>query len=142
MARAMVTRMGFSDELGMVAYGDNQEEVFLGMSMGRQQSISESTAQKIDKEVKRLVRGGLRGGDAHPHRESASSSSRWPRPLLEYETLTGDEIKDLNLAGKPPVRDAARRAESRHIAQTRPATAIPVRPRPPSRRRRGSPPSD
>lgn len=40
MAKAMVTQMGYSDELGMVAYGDNQEEVFLGMSMGRSQSIS------------------------------------------------------------------------------------------------------
>ena len=35
MARAMVTQLGYSDELGTVAYGDNQEEVFLGMSMGR-----------------------------------------------------------------------------------------------------------
>src|SRR4051794_30744527 len=52
LARAMVTRMGFSKELGAVAYGENQEEVFLGMSVGRQQSISESTAQKIDAEVR------------------------------------------------------------------------------------------
>ena len=55
MARAMVTRLGFSDDLGTVMYGDNQEEVFLGMSMGRQSTISEATAQKIDAEVRRLV---------------------------------------------------------------------------------------
>ena len=41
LARAMVTRWGFSDELGTVMYGENQEEVFLGYSMGRQQNISE-----------------------------------------------------------------------------------------------------
>jgi cell division protease FtsH len=58
MARAMVTRLGYSDELGLVAYGENQEEVFLGMSVGRQQNISESTAQKIDSEVRRLVDEG------------------------------------------------------------------------------------
>jgi cell division protease FtsH len=70
MARAMVTRMGYSDELGTVMYGDNQEEVFLGMSMGRQQSISEATAQKIDAEVRRLVNEGLEIGAQDPDREA------------------------------------------------------------------------
>ncbi|WOJ89874.1 hypothetical protein RZS28_00735 [Methylocapsa polymorpha] len=54
-----VTRWGFSDELGTVMYGDNQQEVFLGYSMGRQTTISEATAQKIDSEVRRLVEMGL-----------------------------------------------------------------------------------
>ena len=48
LARAMVTRWGFSDKLGRVAYGDNQEEVFLGHSVARQQNVSEETAQIID----------------------------------------------------------------------------------------------
>ncbi len=104
MARAMVTRMGFSEELGMVAYGDNQEEVFLGMSMGRQQNISESTAQKIDKEVKRLVQEGYEVAK-QILTENREQFIKVAEALLEYETLSGDEIKDL-LAGKPPVRDA------------------------------------
>ncbi|MBN8938672.1 MAG: ATP-dependent zinc metalloprotease FtsH [Rhizobiales bacterium] len=104
MARAMVTRMGFSDELGMVAYGDNQEEVFLGMSMGRQQSISEATAQKIDIEVKRLVQEGYDEA-RRILTEKHDEFIRVAEALLEYETLSGDEIKDL-IAGKPPVRDA------------------------------------
>ncbi|MDP3545446.1 MAG: AAA family ATPase, partial [Phreatobacter sp.] len=104
MARAMVTRMGFSEELGMVAYGDNQEEVFLGMSMGRQQNISESTAQKIDKEVKRLVQEGYEVAK-QILTENHEQFIKVAEALLEYETLSGDEIKDL-LAGKPPVRDA------------------------------------
>ncbi len=104
MARAMVTRMGFSEELGMVAYGDNQEEVFLGMSMGRQQNISESTAQKIDKEVKRLVQEGYDEAK-RILTENHDAFIQVAEALLEYETLTGDEIRDL-LAGKPPVRDA------------------------------------
>jgi len=102
MARAMVTRMGYSDELGTVMYGDNQEEVFLGMSMGRQQAISESTAQKIDAEVKRLVTQGL--NDARKIlTEKRDQLEALAKALLEFETLTGDEIKDL-LNGKPPTR--------------------------------------
>ena len=53
----MVTRWGFSEELGVVAYGDNQDEVFLGHSVARTQNVSEDTARKIDSEVKRLVEG-------------------------------------------------------------------------------------
>ena len=48
LARAMVTRWGFSDALGTVMYGENQEEVFLGYSMGRQNTLSEETSRKID----------------------------------------------------------------------------------------------
>src|SRR6202043_3371079 len=59
LARAMVTKWGLSDELGTVMYGDNQDEVFLGYSIGRQQTVSEATAQKIDAEVRRLVEAGL-----------------------------------------------------------------------------------
>jgi phosphomannomutase len=51
----MVTRWGFSEKLGHVAYGDNQEEVFLGHSVARQQNVSEETAQLIDAEVRRLI---------------------------------------------------------------------------------------
>ncbi|MDQ0474448.1 ATP-dependent zinc metalloprotease FtsH [Labrys wisconsinensis] len=104
MARAMVTRMGFSSELGMVAYGDNQEEVFLGMSMGRQQNVSESTAQKIDAEVRRLVEEGYKDAQRilADKREDFETLAE---ALLEYETLTGDEIKEL-LRGNPPHRDA------------------------------------
>src|SRR5829696_8343333 len=103
LAKMMVTRWGFSPELGTVAYGENNDEVFLGMSMGRQQTISESTAQKIDSEVRRLVEGGL--NDARRILEDKRADlETLAQGLLEYETLSGDEIRDL-LAGKPPVRD-------------------------------------
>ena len=103
MARAMVTRYGYSDELGTVMYGENQDEVFLGMSMGRQQNISESTAQKIDAEVKRLIQQGW--DDAlRILTEKRADLETLAQALLEYETLTGDEIRDL-LNGKPPTRE-------------------------------------
>ncbi len=103
LAKMMVTRWGFSPELGTVAYGENQDEVFLGMSMGRQQTVSEATAQKIDSEVRRLVEAGL--NDARRLlSEKADDLETLAQGLLTYETMSGDEIKDL-LAGKPPVRD-------------------------------------
>jgi cell division protease FtsH len=103
LAKMMVTRWGFSPELGTVAYGENQDEVFLGMSVGRQQNVSEATAQKIDVEVRRLVEAGLI--DARRIlAERAEDLENLAQGLLTYETLSGDEIKDL-INGKPPVRD-------------------------------------
>src|SRR6185312_8210586 len=99
--RMMVTRWGFSAALGTVSYGENQEEVFLGHSVSRQQNISEETAQKIDGEIRRLVEAGL--GDARRIlTEHADELETLAQGLLEYETLSGEEIKNL-IAGKPPV---------------------------------------
>jgi cell division protease FtsH len=103
LARMMVTRWGFSPELGTVAYGENQEEVFLGHSVSRQQNISETTAQKIDNEVRRLVEEGLTDARRILTERRADLESL-AKGLLEYETLSGDEIKDL-INGKPPVRE-------------------------------------
>src|SRR5205809_4893840 len=58
LARMMVTRWGLSEELGTVSYGENQDEVFLGMSVSRTQNASEATVQKIDSEIRRLVEDG------------------------------------------------------------------------------------
>jgi len=91
MARAMVTRYGFSDELGTVAYGDNQDEVFLGMSVQRQQNVSEATAQKIDQEVRKLVDQGYQVA-RQILTEKHEAFENLAQALLEYETLTGDEI--------------------------------------------------
>ena len=91
LARMMVTRWGYSDELGTVAYGENQDEVFLGMSVSRQQNISEETARKIDAEVKRLVDGGFNEA-RRIITEKREDLEKLARALLEYETLTGDEI--------------------------------------------------
>ncbi|MTW18000.1 ATP-dependent zinc metalloprotease FtsH [Rhodoplanes serenus] len=104
LARMMVTRWGFSPKLGTVAYGENQDEVFLGMSVARQQNVSEATAQTIDAEVRRLVEEG------HDEAKRILTEKRehleiLARGLLEFETLTGDEIKDL-INGKRPSRES------------------------------------
>ena len=104
LARAMVTRWGFSDELGTVMYGENQEEVFLGYSMGKQNNISESTSQKIDSEVRRLVESGL--ADAtHILTTKKNDLESLAQGLLEYETLSGDEIRGI-LKGIAPIRES------------------------------------
>jgi len=103
IARAMVTRWGFSKELGTVAYGDNQEEVFLGHSVARQQNVSGQTMQKIDAEIRRLID---EGNDTARKiiTENRAETETLAQALLEFETLTGDEIKGL-LVGKRPVRE-------------------------------------
>ena len=102
MARAMVTRLGYSDELGTVMYGDNQEEVFLGMSMQKHNNVSEATAQKIDAEVRRFVAQGYE--DARriltAKRDGLEAVAQ---ALLEFETLSGEEVKAV-LRGEKIVR--------------------------------------
>jgi cell division protease FtsH len=103
MARAMVTQLGYSDDLGTVAYGDNQDEVFLGHSVSRTQNVSEATAQKIDSEVKRLINQGY--ADARKILTKRKKDlEALAQALLEFETLTGEEIKEL-LKGNMPKRD-------------------------------------
>ncbi|MFA5122553.1 ATP-dependent zinc metalloprotease FtsH [Zavarzinia sp.] len=94
LARNMVTRWGLSDELGAVAYGDNQEEVFLGHSVSRTQNVSEETARKIDAEVKKLVDNALATA-RQILTDKRGDLETLAKGLLEYETLSGDEIRAL-----------------------------------------------
>ncbi|SES33830.1 ATP-dependent zinc metalloprotease FtsH [Rhizobium sp. NFR03] len=103
LARAMVTQWGFSDQLGQVSYGENQQEVFLGHSVSQSKNVSEATAQKIDNEVRRLIDEAY----DEARRIITDMNSEFvavAEGLLEYETLTGDEIKAL-IRGDKPARD-------------------------------------
>ena len=90
----MVTKYGMSEELGPVEYGENQEEVFLGRSVTQTQSVSEAVAQKIDKEIRKLVDEGY-----NQAKEILTTKiddlHKIAKALITYETLTGEEIKDL-----------------------------------------------
>jgi len=103
LARNMVTRWGYSETLGPVSYGDNQEEVFLGHSVARTQNVSEDTAQKIDSEVRRLVQYGMDEA-RRILTERIADLHTLAKALLEFETLTGEEIENV-LKGIPPRRD-------------------------------------
>jgi len=105
IARAMVTRLGFSEKLGTVMYGENQDEVFLGYSLGRQQNISEATAETIDQEVRRLVHEAYETA-TRILTERRADLETLAGALMEFETLTGEEIIGL-LQGVRPVRESA-----------------------------------
>ena len=120
LARAMVTQFGFSDKLGTVAYADPQQEQFLGYSLGRQVTFSEDTQQTIDAEVRRLV------AEAYETAKRLLTEKRRQldviaNALLEFETLTGDELKGL-LEGKVPTR------EDQPPAPTQPRGSVPSSP--------------
>ncbi len=102
MARRMVTEFGFSDELGPLRYADNEEEVFLGHSVARQKHMSEATAALIDNEVRRLIDEA----EAEARRiisEHRDGLETIAKGLLEYESLSGDEVEAL-LRGEEIVR--------------------------------------
>ncbi len=99
LARSMVTEWGMSDALGPVLYAENSNEVFLGRAVTQNKNMSEDTARLVDAEIKRLVT------EAHDEatrilRENDADLEKLAQALMEYETLTGDEIKDI-IAGKP-----------------------------------------
>ena len=109
LARSMVTEWGMSDKLGPVLYAENTGEVFLGKSVTQSKNMSEETAKLVDAEIKGLVLGGYEGAKAllQEHREDWEKLSQ---ALMEYETLTGEEIKDL-LAGKKIAKEDEAAAE-------------------------------
>ena len=93
-ARAMVMRAGLSKELGPVAYGENEEEVFLGRSVARQQNMSEETAKKVDTEIRKIVDMGYDRA-RKLLTEKIDDLHKLAKALLTYETLSGSEIEDL-----------------------------------------------
>ena len=101
LARAMVTKYGMSEEMGPVEYGENQEEVFLGRSVTQTQSVSEAVAQKIDKEIRKLVDEGYNQAKKILS-DKIEDLHKIAKALLTYETLTGQEIEDIINKNKYP----------------------------------------
>ncbi|MGH7119730.1 MAG: ATP-dependent zinc metalloprotease FtsH [Acetobacteraceae bacterium] len=101
-ARRMVTEWGMSDRLGMILYGDNSQELFLGHSVTQHKNISEATAQEIDAEIKHLIDNAYAKA-RQILTENLEELHRLAHGLLEYETLSGDEIRTV-LRGEPVIR--------------------------------------
>ena len=97
------TKYGMSSELETIAYGENEEEVFLGRSVTKQQNMSEETARKVDSEVKKIVDKGYERA-RKVLTEKIDDLHKIAKALLVYETLSGDEIRDLILKDKKPTR--------------------------------------
>jgi len=102
IAKSMVTKWGMSEKLGPLLYNENQQEVFLGHSIGQSQNISEDTARQIDEEVRRIVlEGQAKAWEvllAHKVELEAIAQA-----LTEYETLSGEECKTI-MRGEKIVR--------------------------------------
>jgi cell division protease FtsH len=128
LARMMVTRWGLSEELGTVSYGENQDEVFLGMSVSRTQNASEATVQKIDSEIRRFVEQGYNEA-TRILTEKRADLEALAKGLLEFETLTGDEIQDL-LKGKKPNRESVLEPSTPRTSAVPPAGKPRPRPDP------------
>ena len=129
MAKNMVTKYGMSKELGTIAYGDNEEEVFLGRSVTKQQNMSEETAKKVDAEVKRIVDKGYERARKVLN-EKIDDLHKLAKALLVYETMSGDEIRDLILKGKNPTRSFEDEKESKNDKESSALDVIGLKPKP------------
>jgi cell division protease FtsH len=103
LARAMIMEWGMSDKLGRVRYQANEQEVFLGHSVAQSTNISEETAKLIDTEIRKLIEDGERSAREilTQHKDELELVAQ---ALLEFETLSGEEVRNL-LAGQRPQRD-------------------------------------
>ena len=101
-SRMMITEWGMSEKLGMIAYGDNSQEVFLGHSVTQAKNVSEATAREIDSEVRAMIDEAYARAK-HILQVNIEELHAVAKGLLEHETLSGDEIR-LVMKGEPIVR--------------------------------------
>jgi cell division protease FtsH len=105
MARAMVCELGMSEKLGPIAYGENEENVFLGREMAtRREDYSEATAREIDNEVRRIVETGYQRARTLII-EKREALDRLAEALLERETLDSIEIAAALEGRELPLRE-------------------------------------
>ena len=100
MARDMVTRFGMSDSMGPMVYGENEGEVFLGRSITTHKSVSETTLQKVDAEIRRIIdqQYAVARKIIEDNRDKVEAMTK---ALMEWETIDADQIKDI-AEGRPP----------------------------------------
>ena len=101
-SRRMVTEWGMSDNLGMIAYGSNDQEVFLGHSVTQSKNLSEETARKIDAEIRSIIDAAYARA-TKVLSENIDELHLLAKGLLEYETVSGDEIRQI-IKGEALVR--------------------------------------
>jgi cell division protease FtsH len=94
LAHSMVCQWGMSDRLGMVLYGNDNEQMFVGRDMIQRKDYSEFIAQEIDSEVKRIINDAYKVAQdlITAHRDKLEIIAN---ALLEYETLDGDMVRDI-----------------------------------------------
>ena len=103
LSKKMITEWGMSEKLGRLRYNNDSEEVFLGHSVAQSKNLSDSTAKLIDEEVRSLAEEA-ENNCRKILQDNIEELHIVAKGLLEYETLSGDEIKDL-IKGIKPTRD-------------------------------------
>jgi cell division protease FtsH len=101
IARDMVMRYGMTDALGPMVYAENEGEVFLGRSVTKTTNMSESTMQKVDMEVRRIIDEQYNLARRLIEEHSAQMHAM-AKALLEWETIDKDQIDDI-MAGRDPL---------------------------------------
>ncbi|MGE0240413.1 MAG: ATP-dependent zinc metalloprotease FtsH, partial [Parvibaculaceae bacterium] len=124
LARSMIMEWGMSDRLGRVRYNGNEQEVFLGHSVTQTKNISDETAKLIDEEIRKLIEDGERKA-RDILKKSRDKLHALAKALLEFETLSGDEVK-LVLKGEQIQRDDQGGSKKPEKA----ASSVPVTGRP------------
>ena len=103
LARRMVTEWGMSEKLGRLRYSENEEEVFLGHSVTQRKNVSDATAKIIDDEIRRII-DHSEGRARDILTGNMDALHRLAKALLEYETISGDEVRAL-IRGESIARD-------------------------------------
>jgi cell division protease FtsH len=129
LAKDMVTRFGMSKELGPLTYGENEDEVFLGRSITRHQHMSEETAKKVDIEIKKIVDQGYQKAKKILT-EKMDDLHKLAKALLVYETLTGDEIKDLIFKNVQPKASTGEEKEDKDKEESSALGSLGLKPKP------------
>jgi cell division protease FtsH len=129
-ARRMITEWGMSDKLGMIAYGDNSQEVFLGHSVTQSKNVSEETARQIDGEIKSLISRAYEKA-RRILSENIEELHRIATGLLEHETLSGDELRTI-LRGEKVIRTVVDEPAPENRRASVPTSGRPATPPPPA----------
>jgi cell division protease FtsH len=129
-ARRMITEWGMSDKLGMIAYGDNSQEVFLGHSVTQSKNVSEETARQIDGEIKSLISRAYEKA-RRILSENVEELHRLATGLLEHETLSGDELRTV-LRGEKVIRTVVDEPAPENRRASVPTAGRPATPPPPA----------
>jgi cell division protease FtsH len=124
--RRMVSEWGMSDKLGMISYGDNGQEVFLGHSVTQHKNVSEATAREIDSEIKGIIDNAYNSA-RHILTTYIEELHRLARGLLEYETLSGDEIRTV-LRGEKVIKKVVDEPAPDSRRASVPSTGRPIPP--------------
>jgi cell division protease FtsH len=100
IARNIIVRWGLNDKLGPILYAEDEQEVFLGRSVGKNRSFSEETAKKIDSEVGKIIGKNYKNAEKILA-DNIDKMHAMAKALMQYETIDDNQIQDI-MAGKKP----------------------------------------